>query len=187
MSVIDNIRNTIANFYLKLELQDFVKERKPNKFNFNKIETVGILFEASQAEDLELVKRYVNYLKEHKKKVKVIGYFDAKEIHSMTYSKLEYDFFSNKELNWLGKPSDPFVKNFMEEKLDLLIDLNIKDYFPLKYISHLSNAKFKVGRFSEKSKDVYDFMIQINDEQNVKYFLKQVDTYLLMMNKNQPA
>jgi hypothetical protein len=189
MSILKNIKNIISNFYLKLELQDFAKEQKPNKFNIKNVETVGILFDATKAEDLELVKKYVNALRDNRKKLKVIGFFDTKEIHNMTYSKLEYDFISHKELNLLGKPTDAFIENFMEDKLDLLIDLNINDHFPLRYIAALSKATFKVGKFSEKDKAIYDLMIDIDNiegdkAQPLKYFLKQVDTYLAMINKN---
>ncbi len=185
MSILTDIKNIIANFYLKLELKDFVKEKKPNKFNFNKIETVGILFDATSPEDLELVKKYVGFLKEHRKKVKVMGFFNTKEIPSLTYSKLEYDFFSSKELNWFGKPTPAFIKNFMEEEFDLLIDLNIADHFSLKYISALSKASFKVGRFSEKDTEIYDLMIESDNTQTLKYFMKQIDIYIAMLNKNE--
>ena len=185
MSIITDIKNIIANFYLKLELKDIVIEKKAIKFSFKNVETVGILFDATQVEDLELVKKYVLFLKENRKKVKVIGFFNTKEIHNMTYSKLEYDFISHKELNWMGKPTDAFIENFMEDKLDLLIDLNISEHFPLKYIAAMSKASFKVGKFSNKSKEVYDLMIDAGSDQGLKYFMKQVDIYLAMLNKNE--
>ncbi len=101
----------------------------------------------------------------------------------MTYSKLEYDFFSTKELNWVGKPSSMVIQNFMNEEYDLLIDLNINDLFPLKYISALSKASFKVGKYNEKELDIYDMMIDSDNTKTLKYFLRQVDVYITMLNK----
>ena len=134
MSLLKNIKLAIANRALKLELQDTTGERLPNKFSFDKVKTVGILFDATNPDDLEIVKRYVVYMREHRKKVKAIGFFNTKEIPSLAYSKLEYDFLSAKELNWYGKPNSAVVKNFIQEEYDLLIDLNVHDHFVLKYI-----------------------------------------------------
>lgn len=150
--------------------------------SLNEAKSFGIIFDSGNKEDFELVKKYVNYLKEMKKKVKVVGYFSAKEIPEMTYSKLEYDFFTDKDLNLFRIPSNTFVNNFMEEEFDVLINLNIYNHFPLKYIGAMSKAKYKVGRYSEENKKYYDMLIECQDDKSFKYFLRQVDTYLSMIN-----
>jgi hypothetical protein len=185
MSLFKNIKLSFANRVLKQELRSSARTRTPNKFSFEKVKTVGILFDATNVEDFDIVKRYVVYLREHLKKVKVIGFFSTKDIPSLTYSKLEYDFFSTKELNWSGKPSSVIIQNFIDEEYDLLIDLNIRDHFPLRYISALSKAKFKVGKFDENDTEIYDMMIDADNTKTVKYFLRQIDTYITMLNKTE--
>jgi hypothetical protein len=187
MSVIKKIKDTVANRNLRKELTLNPRSIQPHKFNFTNIKTVGIIFGASDPEDYELVKRYVIYLREHAKKVKVLGFFSTKEIPTLTYSKLEYDFFSRKELNWYGKPESHIIHNFINEEYDLLIDLNIHDHFPLKYISALSKAKFKVGKYKEEDESIFDMMIDSDNTQKLKYFLRQVDTYIGMLNKPEPS
>jgi len=118
--------------------------------------------------------------------VNVIGFFNLKQMPPMTYSKLEYDFFSQKELNWMGKPSGVVVQNFINEEYDLLIDLNVHDHFPLKYMCALSRARFKVGKYSLADTDMYDMMIDADNTKTVKYFLRQIDIYVTMMNKTEP-
>lgn len=152
--------------------------------NMNDAKTIGILFDATNAEDFELVKRYVVYLRDMRKKVKAIGYFNLKDVPQLTYSKLEYDFFAHKQLNWQMKPFDPFIKNFIEEEMDILIDLNIAEHLPLKYIASLSHARFKVGKTQQNSADIYDLTIDQPGDKTLKYFMRQVDTYLLMINKS---
>lgn len=181
------IKQFLANNALKKEIALRPRKVSPHKFNFDRIKTVGMLFDASNPEDFELVKRYVVYLREQAKKVKVMGYFSAKQIPSLTYSKLEYDFFSSKEINWLGKPTTHIIDNFMNEEYDLLIDLNIHDHFPLKYIAALSQAKFKVGKYKEEDETIYDMMIDADNTQTLKYFLRQVDIYIGMLNKVEPS
>ena len=186
MNLIAKIKNVIGNYTLKKELRSFNREVIANKFSFDSCKTVGILFDATNAEDYEIVKRYVLYLREFRKKVNVIGFFNMKQMPPMTYSKLEYDFFSQKELNWIGKPSGVVIQNFINEEYDLLIDLNVHDHFPLKYMCALSKAKFKVGKYNEIDTAMYDMMIDADNTKTVKYFLRQVDIYITMMNKREP-
>lgn len=183
MSFLKKIKQVVANNSLKKELQADPRKTIQNKFNFDDVRSVGMLFDASNPEDYELVKRYVVYLREHSKKVKVLGYFSSKQIPALTYSKLEYDFFSSKEVNWFGKPVTHIIDNFIKEEYDLLIDLNIHDHFSLKYIAALSKAKFKVGKYKEEDEKVYDMMIDADNTQTLKYFLRQIDTYITMLNK----
>jgi hypothetical protein len=185
MGILKKIRSGIANNTLKKEMLQQPRLVQVQKFSFDAVRSVGILFDASNTEDYELVKRYVVYLREHTKKVKVLGYFSAKEIPSLTYSKLEYDFFSAKETNWFGKPLAAVTQNFIGEEYDLLIDLNIHDHFSLKYIAALSKAKFKVGKYKEEDETIYDMLIDADNTQTLKYFLRQIDTYISMMNKVQ--
>ena len=130
------------------------------------------------------MKKYVIYLKEFKKKIKVLGFYNIKEVPDFAYSKLEYDFFSLKDTDFLGRPKHILIDNFISEDFDLLIDVNVKKHFSLKYISALSNAKFKVGEYNVESVDIYDLMINIEKERTLKYFLKQIDIYIPMLNNS---
>ena len=180
MSFINNIKESIGSFFLKQEASKIKRERQ--MFSLAEAKTIGIILDTSNAENFELTKKYVVYLREMKKKVKVIGYFSVGEMPPLTYSKLEYDFFTWKELNWYHRPSNTFVKNFMNEDLDVLIDLNLYDSFPLKYIATVCKAKFKIAKFAKENEPVYDLMIQTDETKTFKYFLRQVDTYLGMIN-----
>jgi hypothetical protein len=185
MSVFKNIKLAIAKNSLQKELKNVPVTRNAQMFSFANFRSVGILFDATNAEDFELVKRYVVYLREHRKKVKVLGYFSTKEIPALTYSKLEYDFFTSKELTWYGKPVAVAAQNFAAEEFDLLMDLNIHDHFPLHYLAAKSKAAFKVGKFKEEDTPVYDMMIDSDNTKTLKYFLRQVDIYISMLNKQE--
>lgn len=183
MGFINNIKEKLGEYILRSRAAAVKRERKVA--NLLEAKSFGIIFDSSKKDDFDLVKKYVTYLKEMKKKVKVIGYFSTKDIPEMTYSKLEYDFFSEKDLNSFRIPANTFVNNFMEEDFDVLINLNIYGHFPLKYIGTMSKAKYKVGRFDEGNKEVYDMLIECPSDKSFKYFLRQVDTYLTMINNKQ--
>lgn len=176
-----NIRKIIGSYLLRTEASQL--RRNKTAFNIADAKSFAILFEASELEDVDLIKKYVVYLKEMKKKVRVIGYFDTEFPPHFTYSKLEYEFFNLKELTWFLKPSGTFFDAFCEEEFDVMIDLNIYDHFPLKYVATLSRAQFKVGKFSEENKKIYDLLIDTKPDKSFKYFLQQVDIYLGMINK----
>ncbi len=181
MSFIQKIKNLWGNYVLSKELKNFRREKL--FLNLEEAKTVGIIFDATENENFELVKKYIGNLKEQKKKVKAIGFFNLKNSPPMAYSKLEYDFFTLKDLSWNNIPKNIYVKNFIEEQFDILLDLSMKEILPLKYISSLSRARFKVGKSSKWNSSVFDLMLDIDPTKNLKYFLKNLDTYLFIINR----
>ena len=154
MSIIKNIKISLANRALKQELKSDGHVRLPNQFSFEKVKTVGIIFDATNTEDYEIVKRYVVYLREHLKKVKVMGFFSTKEIPALTYSKLEYDFFTTKELNrysaikqnqyWIiytGSSANKIINNYpnIKNHLDKLSTVSQKLLATPELLAHGSN------------------------------------------------
>jgi hypothetical protein len=180
LSLVSSIKKMFGNYFLRQEMAGLSRNRDMVSLADSK--TIGIVFEATDKEEFELVKKYVLYLREQKKKVKAIGYFSGGETPAFTFSKLEYDFFSKKDLNWYFKPNDKFVRNFIDEEYDILIDLNIHDHFAMTYVSATSRARFKVGQYKKENERIFDLMIEGTEEKGLKYYLRQVDTYLQMLN-----
>lgn len=181
MNIIQKIKNGFGNYLLSQEIKSLRREKA--FLNLEDAKTIGIVFDATSNENFMLVKKYISYLKDMKKRVKGIGFYNQKEVPLMTYSKLEYDFFSLKDLSWNNSPNNVYVTNFIEDKYDVLLDLNINDLFPLRYISSLSKARFKVGMKSDRNTSIFDMMIEVQDTTNLKYFLRNMDTYLFIINK----
>jgi len=179
MSFFSNLKAQIGNYFLKRDIK--TQQRKREVVNFQSAKNIGLLFDANDPEEYDLVKKYLKYLKDAKKKVKAIGFFNSKHIPQMEYSKLDYDFFTKKELNWWDKPTNVPVKNFVEEEYDILINFSLKESFPLIYITGISKAKFKVGKYTDKN-DVYDLMIEQPEGKDFKFFMRQIDHYLGIIN-----
>jgi hypothetical protein len=183
MGLLGNIKEALGRQNLKSKMLGRKRER--TVVSLNDASTVGIVFDPTDPEVYELVKKYVNYLKEMKKKVKAVGFYDQKDVPASTYSKLEFDYISQKDLAWNKTPSGVIIDNFVNEEYDILIDLNVNDQFPLHYIATLSKAKFKVGKNSGKGTDIYDMVIETGKDKGVKFLLRNLDTYLLMLNKKE--
>jgi hypothetical protein len=180
VGLFDNIKNNYASRKIKSEAKNVSREKIP--VNIDAAKTIGIAFQFTSNEDFELLKKYVIYLRELKKKVKAIGYYTSKEEPAVQYSKVDYDFFGKKSHNWYGKPTDHIVNNFIEEEYDIFIDLNVNDEPVLTYVAAMSHARFKLGRFEENDY-IHDLLFESPKEKGLKFFLRQVDTYLAMINK----
>ena len=159
------------------------KKRDKSVVNFYDANYICIVFNATNTDNFKLVKKYITYLKENKKKVKSIGFFDFKEVPQNQLSKLEYDFISRKELNWYNSPTGVDVTNFMKEPFDVIINFDIDNSLSLLYMVAFSKAKFKIGKFNEKYQQYYDMMIDVEENSTLKYFMRNVDVYLNMVNK----
>jgi len=182
---VQNIKLKAGEYFLKKESAGI--ERAKAIMNLKDAKTVGILYDASNINDTDLVKKYIAYLRDSGKKVKSIGYLAVKELPNTIQISLDQQCLTLKEVNWYYKPAISFIGNFVKEEYDLLLDLNISRQLPLTYIAALSKAKCKVGRFTNKYMNLYDVMIEVDKEKTMKYFLQNVDIYMEMLNKGSNA
>ena len=180
MGLLKSTKKRFGEYFLKKEASGLY--RKKEAINFATAKNIGILFDATDAEGFELVKKYIKFLKDSKKRVRSIGFYNAKEIPELQYSKLEYDFFTKKQVNWHFKPSDPLIKNFVEEEFDILINFTVHKCLPLVYIAALSKAKFKIGKHFPKYEMYYDLLLDVEEGKGLKYFMRNVDVYMNMIN-----
>jgi hypothetical protein len=180
VGLFDNIKSNYATRRIRTESKGVVRQKIVS--NIDDAKTIGICFPFTGNDDFDLLKKYVLYLRDLKKKVKAIGYYTTKEEPGVQYSKVDYDFFPKTSHNWFGKPTDHIVTNFIEEEFDILIDINTNNDTVLTYVAAMSKAKFKVGRLDEKDW-IHDLMFDSPADKGLKFFLRQVDTYLAMINK----
>src|ERR1700747_47998 len=92
----------------------------------NDAKTIGILFDATNNDTFEIAKKFIEKLKAYTKNVHAIGYVDEKLTPNYSYIKTDIDLFNKKELKGFYCPQSAYIKTFMEDEKDLLIDLNIQ-------------------------------------------------------------
>jgi len=180
LGIVKNTKKRFGEYFLKKESEGLYRNKEA--MNFSKAKNIGILFDATVEEDFDLVKKYIKFLKDSKKRVRSFGYYNTKEIPAMQYAKLEVDFFTKKQVNWHLKPSDPLITNFTEEEFDILINFTVHQCLPLVYIAALSKAKFKIGKHFPKYEMYYDLLLEVEEGKSLKYFMRNVDVYLNMIN-----
>jgi hypothetical protein len=160
-----NWRNYIKVLIGKRMLSNKLKRQVhlPVVCNIKEAQNIGIIYNATEYVSFEIIRNLVKELTHDSVKVTVLGYVDSKKLIDNYLYRKGFDFFSKNELNWYSKPVSPVVEEFMKEPFDILINLSLENYYPIRYITALSPASFKVGKFDVE--DVYlDLMIDIEKE-----------------------
>ena len=177
------MRNFIGNFYLRRDLLNAGGVRK--LLNLRDVRKIGILYTLDDIPVYDTVSELVTQFQHDHKEVKALGFVKNKQLVERFLPKLSYDFFSMKDINFFFKPIHSKVKDFTEKEFDILIDLSLTDSLPLKFISGLSMAHCRVGKFSELNSGCYDLMIDVEQGISLRDFIKHIIHYLTIINNNE--
>ncbi len=175
----EQLRYKISNYLLQKEIRNL--NRQASVVPFNDAKSIGILYEATQDRDYELIKNYVKDLRSYSKDVLSLGFYNRKELPETRYMKLGLDFFTLKSLNWKMKPGHPIVTNFMNREFDILICMNLDRSIPIRYVASLTNARFKIGRYDPVCSRIFDFMIKVEEKPELRIMIEQVNYYLKLI------
>lgn len=180
MKLINKIRYRIARRNLHSDHQKTIRVRKP--YSLDSAQFVALLYHLPDEDTYKKVEEFIKGLNELNIKVKVACYTDLKIIPHYFIPKLLQDIITSKDVNWYFQPVKPFVKDFLDEEFDLLIDLSLSEHFPLLYLAAKSKAGLKIGRFDEEHQDYYDLMIDVPQDASIEFFIEQVMHYLNKIN-----
>ena len=179
MQFVEDIKQKVGDFFFKKELKSNPRQREVH--NLHTAQSIGILYDATEKEDMLKVSEFVNTLFQTKKDVKALGFVNLKELTHHHMPMLQFDFFFLKDLNWYYKPQNYIIKNFVEKDYDILINLCDSACIPIKYLAGKSQAKFKVGKYEEDI-DLYDMMIDVK-ENTLSALIKDIHHYLTVINQ----
>jgi hypothetical protein len=159
------------------------KKRKTHYSNINQVKNIGIVWDASKIDDFACLSRFYQKMHENNTDVKILGYFDGKNLPNQFTAVRYLSFVKKEELNLFYHPVSADTNTFVNNRFDVLIDINFKKLLPLQYISSLSNAGFKVGLFDSETIDTpFDLMMDLKGPVNVEDYLNHVVHYLEMIN-----
>jgi len=173
--MIQKIKSLFHSYFLKKELKFHQSNR--NIINLNAAKEIGIIFYAKTPDDTNVINQFAAYLKEQKKKVNILAFYNSKK----TALNFNFPYFNKKDINWHFEPISPNVTDFIQKKFDILINLVISDCPPLEYVSALSNAQFRVGMYETNKIHSADMMIDLNGKNDIAYLVEQVKMYLQMI------
>jgi hypothetical protein len=171
--------NILIKYFAGYQLKKLCTAPRNKQFvKLSDAKTIGIIFEATNSETFETVKKFIIQLKEYTKNVRAIGYVDEKITPNYSYIKTDIDLFNKKELKSFYQPQSPYIKTFMDDEKDLLIDLNFNQKIPLQFIAASSKAKCKVGLHVPENERLHDILIATTTQQGLDFYLQQVIKYL---------
>ncbi|MFM2135800.1 MAG: hypothetical protein RL021_1200 [Bacteroidota bacterium] len=146
---------------------------------FQEAQRIGILYDATAPEDFEAVKEYIKKVRStYKKDLLSMGFVDKKKLPREQFPQYGMDLFTRKGLDYRMVPVDPIVRNFIDTPFDILINLHNGRIFPLRYISALSNARFRVGRYDRRSIDSNDMMVHLAGSPSLREVLEETEAFL---------
>ncbi len=177
--MIEGIKTKIAEFLLAKKAAKII--RRVKAVGFREAKHIGIIYPYTP-EGENVVRDFAHYIKDERMKVDTLGYVYNKEYFDKVTPELTYHYFDKKSLTWLYVPTNQQANAFLEREYDILIDLSIRDYFPIKYITALSVAHFKVGASIAYRNDACDLTIDISKQQELKYLITQIKHYLTIIN-----
>jgi len=171
MSFLRGFRKKLHNHFLLKELTSLQIKRQ--SVDFERARQIGILFNATELDERELVLNYAKQLKNAGKKVKLLAFLNSKK-NSPNFS---FHHFNKKDVDWLMRPKGEVIENFARQSFDILINLSSSANLPLDYIAAKSHGKFRIGPFHEQLNS-YELMIDVPQENDSKTFLEEVITLL---------
>ena len=180
MQFIEDIKKKVGKWVFKRELK--INKRRKEVCNLESAKTIGILYDASSEEQINLVRPFVSFFFDLKKDVKALGFVNAKELSYCHVPKLQYDFFYKKDLNWYYKPQNYIIDNFIKKEHDILINLTDSSVIPIKYLVASSLAHFKIGIY-EENYQIYDLMISLTDDRSQQKLMDEIKHYINLINK----
>ncbi len=179
MESLKKIGHKIGNIILARKIKHL--SRKKQFHTLDNVKTVAILFDARSETKFKEAKNFISALSEKGTQVFALGFVEKQETIGNYLYKKDVDFFSINKVKWTGVPESPSAYRFISRKVNMLIDLTLTDYFPVKYIFALSQAEFKVSGLEQDTNA--DFIIKLGKNNNAKYFWEQLNHYLTTIKK----
>lgn len=180
MELFKNIRLKIGRVIFAKKMAK--TKRKVFYSDFSQIRNIGIVWDASNTADFSSLSKFCQKMHEKNIEVKILGYFPGKELPNQ-YTAIRYlTCLRKNELSFFYIPESSEANSFINNRFDVLIDINFNKIFTLNYLTSLSVAAFKVGLFeSERNDTPFDLILEIKRPVSADNYLDQVLHYLEMI------
>jgi len=143
----------------------------------SKIESLGIILNIDEANDLEVFRTLALRLNVRPNKLKVIAY--TENIKDALY--VWDTCFHPKDIGWNGKIKNIELQIFLDTEFDALISYYTKDVLELKLLTATSKAQFKIGILQTDTR-LNDLIIKTSLKE-FNLFKKELLKYLTILNK----
>lgn len=147
------------------------------------VKNIMLIFDGSNVSRYPIFNEIVKKLTTEGKKVTAISWYPKKELADSCLTQNNIVFFSKRDLNWFGMPDDHFLKTVTGQTYDLCLNLSLNHLNETSLIMKLCDATLKVSQSWEGNNDA-DFMLEISEDSDEKFFVEQIIYYLRTVNAN---
>ncbi len=174
------MRTKIGSYLLSKKIKQL--NLKPVVCNLKQAQKIGLVFNAHSDKSIKAIKGIEKYYLDKNITIETMGFSHTKHLNSMLIGDKNHHYVCLKDFNWFYKPKNPLIKDFMDKRFDILINLFTENDFPVEYMVCASQANFKVGSAHLNNK-MHDFMIDIgNKKDDITYLASQINHYLNILN-----
>jgi len=153
------------------------------KGNINNAKSIGLVWDATDPEGLSAVSQFHQKMAERNIEVEILGFYPGKDLPDKLTAIRYLTCLKKEDINIVYRPVASEAESFMNTRFDILIEINFRDLFPLRYISNLSLAGLKVGIFDNMGDNSpFDLMMECNRSTEIGNYLAQVVHYLELIN-----
>ena len=153
-----------------------LKSRTKN-FQSAKVSSVGVIFDYDSYYDYDFFQELISELGVMKNKIRFVALIDQEKNRPNSWDS----FFSLENFDWLGRPNNVEIDNFVDQPFDLLISYYNPNKLELSLVTALSKANFKIGINSEDSR-LHDLIIDVKPSK-IDVFKVELIKYLTQLNR----
>lgn len=167
-------REIVGRFFLKRKLKKINRIVELKKIN--DIDSAGIFFDASSEECRKEAKSFIKKLKSKNIQTRAVGYFDTRQPDENFISDKNLYFSTLKDFSFFFLPKSEEIKEFINQKHDILFIFSVNDAFPAKAVIQMSLAHLKVG-VTDTFDNAMDLTFEIDGNEPRK-LIEQIENYL---------
>ena len=141
--------------------------------NIEEAKHVGILFDGTEVDDRQTVLRYADKLRKQGKTVALLGYVPVVDKEA-TFS---FGFFTQKEIDWAGRPKGDAIQHWRAQELDAFICLFATNTPFSESIALHTPANLKIGTVP-RHPDCFDLMVDMKPSAKPQQIITQYEAVL---------
>ncbi len=174
-------RDKLAHYVFKQVTE--IKRAKRETIALSNAKSIGILYDATHQNQVNIVKKFVESLKVQGKSVTIFGFYNKKKLPQDHPNFKTNEVISRTDLNWYGLPKKNAYALMANEPFDVLLSLYTWHCIPLLVISASSKAKFRIGKYFSDAINCFDFMLNIENNAPLENFLTQIEDFSTKLKK----
>ena len=161
---------------LQKKITLILKSRVKN-FKSSKVKSIGVIFDYESYHNYDFFRDLIKDIGIRRNKIQFIAKVDLGENKPNIYDV----FFSLENFDWLGRPKNMEISEFVKQPFDILISYYKHNQLDLNLITSRSKANLKIGLTNDDPR-LNDLIINI-EPKDTDVFKTELIKYLTQLNR----